>query len=361
MRAQRLSIVWPLFVLALAALWLLQSLGLWPSALTDLVSRVWPGLLIAVGLMLLIGRRVRFGNLLALVLCTAVIGGIAVAGFNQQASRVRTDNRKVFTQVIEPQITTVNIVVNTLNTQLTVIPDTSATINAEFTGSRDSRITSDFQVDGATGTFTLVETQTSTFPSLEGLGRGTLKVTLPTGITVKQVSVSVIGSSGDITFDPTGTALTDVTVAMATGKATFSAFPATLATLSVKSIGDLELGTLPASLTTLRATTGTGKIIFDATAASLKTMSIAASAGNVEAKLPEKSGLIGDIKAGGEVSVKVPPTIAANVKLDGNAANNPTYSQADYILNKENILLSRRSNEPQLQLTIESGGRTTIQ
>jgi len=191
MNPARISLIWPLFVISIAVFWFAQSLGILNGPAVDLVLRAWPVLLVFAGLVLLIGRRVRFGNVAALILCVALIGGIASAAFGQQSTRVRTDNRKTFAQAIDPQIETVKLVVNMLNTEVIVTPGEAPTptVQAEFTGSRDSRLTSDFQIDGTTGTFTLVESQSSGLPSLEGLGRGQLKLTLPAGAAIKQTIV----------------------------------------------------------------------------------------------------------------------------------------------------------------------------
>jgi hypothetical protein len=362
MTSQRLSLIWPLLIIAVAALWMAQSLGVLPGPVIDLISRAWPILLVVVGLMLLLGRRVRFGNLASLILSTAIVGGVVFVAYRQQSTRVATDNHKTFTQAIDPQINTVNIVLTTLNTEIAISPELNTTgmINADFTGSRASVLTSDFKVDGPAGTFTLNETQNSNLAPLEGLGRGKLTLSLPATPSIQQVTLNITGHGGDIHIDPGSIAFTDVTVSTDAGAATVGTLPKSLITLSISGSGDLDLGTLPDGLSTLTLKTTNGKVSFDATAASLKNMTVSAGT-SMTASLPNKSGLIGDIKAGTDVTITIPATIAANIRLIGNAANTPAFNQSDYILNIDKVLVSRRSNEPQMQLKIDAGGKVTIQ
>src|SRR5215217_5116126 len=116
----RLTIVWPLLIIIAALFWMSQVLGLVPVAINDLLARTWPVLFVALGLMLLLGRRVRFGNLLSLVVCVVLIGGVVTTAYSQQAGKVRTDNQKPFVQAIEPTVTNVEIMLTTLATEVEI-------------------------------------------------------------------------------------------------------------------------------------------------------------------------------------------------------------------------------------------------
>ena len=72
MTSQRMSLFWPLLIIVVAALWLLQALGTLPAPVADLIVRALPIVLVATGLMLLLGRRVRFGNILSPLDCPQV-------------------------------------------------------------------------------------------------------------------------------------------------------------------------------------------------------------------------------------------------------------------------------------------------
>src|SRR5579871_4640134 len=94
----RLSVIWPILILLAAAIWALQALGTLPTIASDLIGRGWPVLLVAAGVMLLIGRRVRFGNFIVVILSVALVGGLTAAAYSQQAGKVVADQHKPFEQ-----------------------------------------------------------------------------------------------------------------------------------------------------------------------------------------------------------------------------------------------------------------------
>jgi len=296
----RLSLIWPLLILAAAVLWIAQTLGALPGAFTDLIGRAWPVLLVALGLMLLLGRRARYGNLLAVVVCAILTGGVVAAAYNQQAGKIRADNRKPFNQAIEASVTNVKISITTLGTEIALLLADSdkPAITGEFVGSKESLVTSDYQVDGNTGTFTLVESQSSSIPSLESIGKGKLTLRLPAGVTIDQLTIN--GREGDLQLD--------------------------------------------------------------STAANIKNLTINLNAGNLGVKLPNRSGLIADLKsANGKAVIEVPKTIAANITLRGGGATNPEYNGGDYILDVNRVLVSKRAADPQMQIVVEVSGQVTVQ
>ncbi len=298
MTSRRLSIVWPLLIIVAAAVWLVQAMAALPAAIGDLIVRAWPILLVLVGLMLLLGRRVRFGNLIAIVVSAALVGGVVTAAYSQQSGKVRTENQKAFNQAIDSAVTNVKIDLTTLITEVQIVPDAASAITGEFAGSRESTVTNDYQVDGKVGTFTLVEQQSNAIPSLDAVGKGKLTLHVPQGLTLDQIKVT--GREGDISLDISTTAV--------------------------------------------------------------KNLLLATGSGNISVKLPDKSGLIGDIKTGsGSVVVTMPKTIAANITLRGAGAGNVEYNAADYVLDVNRVLISKRAAEPQMQITIDAGGKVTVQ
>jgi hypothetical protein len=297
-RLGRLSIVWPLLIIVAAVVWGVYLLGGLQGTLLDLMERSWPALLVLAGLMLLLGRRVRLGNLLAIVLCVALVGGVMATAYSQQASKFRTDNRKPFSQPVDSGVTDVKIITNTLITEIEITLDNSSkpTISGEFVGSRESLVTSDYQVDGSTGTFTLDETPSSAIPALESVGRGRLTLRLPVGVTIDQVSVT--GQEGNLSFD--------------------------------------------------------------AADAAIKNLSLSMGGGNLNVKLPGKASLIGDLKTGrGNVVLQVPESIPADIALRGGGADSPEYNRANYTLSAEKVLVSKRAADS--QISVDAPGRITVQ
>jgi hypothetical protein len=72
---RRSGFVGPLILITLGVIFLLSNLGLLNWNVWDLIWRLWPVLLIAIGLDLLFGRRSALGALISLVLVIALIGG----------------------------------------------------------------------------------------------------------------------------------------------------------------------------------------------------------------------------------------------------------------------------------------------
>jgi hypothetical protein len=296
--AQRFSIVWPILIILVAIGWFMHIFGVLPAATTDIIGRSWPAILVALGLMLLLGRRVRYGNLAAFIVSIVLVGGMVSVAYSQQAGKLRTENQKVLNQPIEAQTTSLKIVVTTLTTLIEITPGDQTAIVGEFMGSKESKLAADYQTDGTVGTFTVTESQSNTVPSLDAIGKGKLTIKLPTNVIVEEVTIT--GREGDTTFD--------------------------------------------------------------ASTANIKNLNLSIGAGNVTVRLPDQSGVIANIKTGrGDATVVVPANIAANVTLRGSAANSAQYNQADYILDIQKVLNSRRASAPQQQITVDATGQITIQ
>ncbi len=81
------GLVGPVLLIGLGAIFLLNNLGILTWSVWDLVFRLWPLILIAIGLDLLVGGRSVWGSLLALVLILAVfIGGVFLMGIQFEAA-----------------------------------------------------------------------------------------------------------------------------------------------------------------------------------------------------------------------------------------------------------------------------------
>lgn len=75
------GLVGPILLIGLGLVFLLTNLGMLSMSIWGVLLRVWPVLLIAMGIDLLIGRRSLWGRLLALVLILAVLaGGLYLGG-----------------------------------------------------------------------------------------------------------------------------------------------------------------------------------------------------------------------------------------------------------------------------------------
>ena len=72
---RRGSVVWPLLLIAIGSIFLLQNLGLLPWNLWGQIWRLWPLALVLIGLELLLGGRIRGAALAALTL-VLLVGGV---------------------------------------------------------------------------------------------------------------------------------------------------------------------------------------------------------------------------------------------------------------------------------------------
>jgi hypothetical protein len=73
---RRVSLVGPVILIGLGIVFLLNNLGILDWDVWDVVFRLWPVLLIAAGLEVLIGRRSALGSLLALILTLVLVAGV---------------------------------------------------------------------------------------------------------------------------------------------------------------------------------------------------------------------------------------------------------------------------------------------
>ncbi len=69
------GLTWPIFLIGVGAILLLNTLGWLSWEIWSVLLRLWPVLLIAGGIDLLIGRRSAIGRIIAAVLIIAVLGG----------------------------------------------------------------------------------------------------------------------------------------------------------------------------------------------------------------------------------------------------------------------------------------------
>ena len=72
---QRSSLIGPVILIGLGVVFLLNNLGILNWSVWDLIIRLWPVLLVAAGLDILIGHRSTLGALLSLVLTVVLVAG----------------------------------------------------------------------------------------------------------------------------------------------------------------------------------------------------------------------------------------------------------------------------------------------
>lgn len=198
--------------LLLALLALAFGMGQLSGGMQDLILRAWPALLVLFGLWLLLRDRVPAAGPIALVISIGAVAALAAAAYSQRAAEVRTDNRiplaESFTGADRLQI-----VVNLLNTQLEVVDGSADALSGEFVGPRASALSTS-RTDGATTVFTIVESQGDGLPLLDDIGRGTLRLNLPTAI---PVDLTASGLDGAATLNLSAIALERLEISLGRG------------------------------------------------------------------------------------------------------------------------------------------------
>jgi hypothetical protein len=154
-KRRRVSLVGPVILIGLGVVFLLNNMGLLAWSVWEVIFRLWPILLIALGLEIILSRLSAWGSLLALVLTVAILAGAlwligpdietgqAVAGEEVRQALGEATRAKV---VIEPGIGALYI---------EALPESANLIEGVIQVGRGQRVKRYFAVVGKTATFTL--------------------------------------------------------------------------------------------------------------------------------------------------------------------------------------------------------------
>ena len=142
--------VWPLILISAGVIFLLNNMGRLSWDIWDTLWRMWPVLLIAIGLDILFGRRSAIGALIALVLIVALIGGavwFAVTQVPLLAGQTLTTN-----QIAQPlgdaTSADVQISFSVGSLRIGALKDSGNLIEGILGTGPGETITSDYRVDG---------------------------------------------------------------------------------------------------------------------------------------------------------------------------------------------------------------------
>jgi len=87
------SVVWPAILISVGVILLLQQFGYVQWTLWEISLRLWPVLIIAIGLDILFGRRSVLGSLLALILVLALFfGAVGLMGVGPATAKIQYAN-----------------------------------------------------------------------------------------------------------------------------------------------------------------------------------------------------------------------------------------------------------------------------
>lgn len=217
-RARR-DLLLALLPLAVAIVVMLAAFDIIPAGLADLLQRAWPGLFVAGGLALLLRGRIPLASLIAVILTSSLVGGIAFAAYTMRADEPRTDQQITIEQEIDDDITLVVVNVSVLDTDVTIVRGTGDTleVGGQFVGSTETQInqTSSDAV-ATTLEFFVEEVPSNQFPLLEAVGRGSLSLELPADI---GIAVNLVVNEGEVTLNLSDLQLERLTLQLDRGDA----------------------------------------------------------------------------------------------------------------------------------------------
>lgn len=215
---RRVSLVGPAILIGLGVLFLLNNLGILAWSVWEAIFRLWPILLIAAGLELIIGRRSAWGSLLALLLTLAVLGGalsLFAAGMGTRYPVAVEEVRQALEGAARAEIT-IAPAVGTLHIE--ALPESARLVEGEIRLGRGERLKRDFAVEDDTATLALRSEGAPFGPFIGGWGvdrawRLGLNPKVPL-----QLAISL--AMGESNIDLTGLTVSDLEVSMALGRTT---------------------------------------------------------------------------------------------------------------------------------------------
>jgi hypothetical protein len=152
---RRNEIAGPVFMIGLGLVILFSSFGLIGWGSWDILWRLWPILLVAVGLEIIIGRRYLWISTLAVLLIVAGIG--SVLWFFGEGVPVGTELEDQFINQPLDTLSDAEILIRPTVGELNVssLSDSTALVDGEIQIGNRANVYEDFRVDGDTGKFKL--------------------------------------------------------------------------------------------------------------------------------------------------------------------------------------------------------------
>jgi len=153
-KVRRGGLVGPVILIGLGIVFLLNNLGVLSWSVWEVLLRMWPVLLIALGLDLLIGRRSIWGSLLALVLILAVLaGGLWLSGVHLGTG---SWTGEVISQPLEGA-TQARVVINQGSgvQRIGALSETANLVEGKIRLAEGESVTRHFAVEGGTASFEL--------------------------------------------------------------------------------------------------------------------------------------------------------------------------------------------------------------
>ncbi len=154
-KRRRGGLVGPMILIGLGVVFLLNNLGMVSWDMWDVILSLWPILLIAAGLDVLIGRRSALGSLLVLVLTLAILAG----GLWLFETSVGTARGMITQEIGQPldgaSRAEVSIEPGFAALHIEALPESSNLVTGVIHVGKQDEVTRDFAIEGGTATFSL--------------------------------------------------------------------------------------------------------------------------------------------------------------------------------------------------------------
>jgi len=211
---RRNEIAGPVFMIGLGLVFQLSNLGVIGWGTWDVLWRLWPILLVAVGLEIIIGRRNLWLSILSVILILVVLGGVVwfigpgpVSGESLVGNRVDQSLGDIQQAeiIISPAIGELNVV---------AMKDPSVLIRGEISTGKNQQVYTDYEISGMTGYFEINSLSAIYFPSSVGWNWDlSLTDALP-------LDVELNMGAGDLNADFSNLTLTGLDVNQGVGEVT---------------------------------------------------------------------------------------------------------------------------------------------
>ena len=219
---RRGGFAWPLILIALGVIFLLNNMGILSWSVWDVIWRLWPVLLIAIGLDILFGRRSAIGSLIALVLVIAVIAGavwlaaVATPMVTGQLFTGRTlTTDRVVQELAGATSADVRIAFGAGSLRIGALKDSGNLIEGTVATGRGERILRDFQLNGGVAHFELRNEGMSFGPFGWRHGDRTWGLDLSSSV---PMALNVSTGVGQSTLDLSSLKVTDLRVSSGVGQ-----------------------------------------------------------------------------------------------------------------------------------------------
>ncbi len=164
---RRKEIVGPVFMIGLGSVFLLSSLGLLGWGAWDVLWRLWPLLLVAVGLEIIVGRRSIWVSLLSVMLIFAVlVGAIWLSGLGTVGGGERLTSETI-SQTLDADIAQAEIYIAPAVGDLDLFPltDSDNLIAGDANIGKGRPVWSDYSVSGDTAKFSVEVHSVTVYPN----------------------------------------------------------------------------------------------------------------------------------------------------------------------------------------------------